>query len=102
MIIIHQTQVQILLIVQAFNQKKCEKVAEYLADKGIKTLAYHAGMTDTDRQKIQEYRKDNIECQVVCAPIAFGMCIEKPGVRYVIHLDLPKSIEGYYQGNLLQ
>ncbi len=83
-------------IVYCLSRKRCEEVAGWLADHGIKALAYHAGMsTDLRAQNQQRFqREDGI---VMVATIAFGMGIDKPDVRYVAHYDLPKSIEGYYQ-----
>jgi ATP-dependent DNA helicase RecQ len=83
-------------IVYCLSRKKVEETAEFLAEHGIKALAYHAGMEHTQRAANQSrfLREDNI---VMVATIAFGMGIDKPDVRFVCHLDLPKSIEGYYQ-----
>ncbi len=83
-------------IVYCLSRKKVEETAEFLAEHGIKALAYHAGMEHTLRASNQSrfLREDNI---VMVATIAFGMGIDKPDVRFVCHLDLPKSIEGYYQ-----
>ncbi|GAB3457641.1 DNA helicase RecQ [Massilia terrae] len=83
-------------IVYCLSRKKVEETAEFLAEHGIKALAYHAGMEYTLRASNQSrfLREDNI---VMVATIAFGMGIDKPDVRFVCHLDLPKSIEGYYQ-----
>ena len=62
----------------------------------MQALPYHAGLTAGDRTKNQEaFLRD--EARVICATIAFGMGINKPNVRFVIHYDLPKNIEGYYQ-----
>lgn len=79
---------------------QARKTAELLADKltadGIKSEPYHAGLAAEERAQNQEaFLRDGV--QVMCATIAFGMGINKPNVRYVIHYDLPKNIEGYYQ-----
>ena len=83
-------------IVYCLSRKKVEETAEFLCEHGITALPYHAGMELTERSKNQArfLREDSI---VMCATIAFGMGIDKPDVRFVAHLDLPKSIEGYYQ-----
>jgi ATP-dependent DNA helicase RecQ len=83
-------------IVYCLSRKKVEETAAFLAEHGIKALGYHAGMEHTVRAANQSrfLREDNI---VMVATIAFGMGIDKPDVRFVCHLDLPKSIEGYYQ-----
>ncbi len=84
-------------IVYCISRNECEQVSENLSKSGIKALPYHAGMSDKERAKIQHRWTNNIDCKVVCATIAFGMGIDKADVRYVIHLGLPKSLEGYYQ-----
>jgi ATP-dependent DNA helicase RecQ len=83
-------------IVYCFSRRKVEETAEWLAEQGVSALPYHAGMDAADRTKNQQrfLREDGI---VMCATIAFGMGIDKPDVRFVAHLDLPKSMEGYYQ-----
>ncbi|WP_343728299.1 DNA helicase RecQ [Duganella sp.] len=83
-------------IVYCLSRKKVEETAEFLNENGVRALAYHAGMEHTVRAANQArfLREENI---VMCATIAFGMGIDKPNVRFVCHLDLPKSIEGYYQ-----
>ncbi|MFJ2989724.1 DNA helicase RecQ [Collimonas sp. NPDC087041] len=83
-------------IVYCLSRKKVEETAEFLQQQGITALPYHAGMDYAERTKNQGrfLREDAI---VMCATIAFGMGIDKPDVRFVAHLDLPKSIEGYYQ-----
>ncbi len=83
-------------IVYCLSRKKVEETAEFLNENGITALPYHAGMEQSDRYRNQArfLREDGI---VMTATIAFGMGIDKPDVRFVAHLDLPKSIEGYYQ-----
>ncbi|WP_373989258.1 DNA helicase RecQ [Duganella sp. BuS-21] len=83
-------------IVYCLSRKKVEETAEFLNENGVRALAYHAGMDHAKRAANQAkfLREENI---VMCATIAFGMGIDKPNVRFVCHLDLPKSIEGYYQ-----
>ncbi|MYN26513.1 DNA helicase RecQ [Duganella levis] len=83
-------------IVYCLSRKKVEETAEFLNENGVRALAYHAGMDHAKRAANQSkfLREENI---VMCATIAFGMGIDKPDVRFVCHLDLPKSIEGYYQ-----
>ena len=83
-------------IIYCQSRKSTEMVAERLAEQGIRALPYHAGLEQETRARNQElFIRD--EVGVVCATIAFGMGINKPNVRYVIHYDLPKNIEGYYQ-----
>ncbi len=83
-------------IVYCQSRKTAENVAERLASAGIKARPYHAGLMPEERSQNQElFLRD--EVQVICATVAFGMGINKPNVRYVIHYDLPKNIEGYYQ-----
>lgn len=83
-------------IVYCLSRRKVEETAAWLVGKGIRALAYHAGMGASERSCNQErfLREDGI---VMVATIAFGMGIDKPDVRFVAHLDLPKSVEGYYQ-----
>jgi ATP-dependent DNA helicase RecQ len=83
-------------IVYCLSRKKVEETAEFLNENGIRSLPYHAGMDHTKRAANQSrfLREENL---VMVATIAFGMGIDKPDVRFVAHLDLPKSIEGYYQ-----
>jgi len=83
-------------IVYCLSRKKVEETAEFLNENGVTALPYHAGMDQVDRTRNQArfLREDGI---VMTATIAFGMGIDKPDVRFVAHLDLPKSIEGYYQ-----
>ncbi len=83
-------------IVYCLSRKKVEQVAEWLSAKGREALPYHAGLRDQLRQRHQErfLREDGL---IIVATIAFGMGIDKPDVRFVAHLNLPKSIESYYQ-----
>ena len=83
-------------IVYCLSRKKVEETADFLNQNGITALPYHAGMELTQRTRNQArfLREESI---VMTATIAFGMGIDKPDVRFVAHLDLPKSIEGYYQ-----
>ncbi len=83
-------------IVYCFSRKGTEKVAADLRANGIKAAAYHAGMTSDERTRVQE-RFIRDQTPVICATIAFGMGIDKPDVRLVAHMDMPKSVEGYYQ-----
>ena len=83
-------------IVYCMSRAKVEAIADYLSNEGFNALPYHAGLSAELRQHNQErfLREDNI---IMVATIAFGMGIDKPDVRFVAHLDLPKSIEAYYQ-----
>ncbi len=83
-------------IVYCLSRKKVEETAAWLVDHGIQALPYHAGLEQAVRRRNQDafLRDDGI---VMVATIAFGMGIDKPDVRFVAHLDLPKSVEGYYQ-----
>ncbi|MFC3114681.1 DNA helicase RecQ [Cellvibrio fontiphilus] len=83
-------------IVYCLSRNKVEQIAQWLSDEGFTALPYHAGLPADVRQKNQQrfLREDNI---IMVATIAFGMGIDKPDVRFVAHLDLPKSIEAYYQ-----
>ena len=83
-------------IVYCSSRKKVDETAAWLVEKGIAALPYHAGMSTEERATNQDrfLREDGI---VMVATVAFGMGIDKPDVRFVAHLDLPRSIEGYYQ-----
>ena len=83
-------------IVYCLSRKKTEDTAEWLSKKGFKALAYHAGLTPEIRAEHQR-RFLTEERVIIVATIAFGMGIDKPDVRFVAHLDLPKTIEAYYQ-----
>ena len=83
-------------IIYCQARKTTEDIARKLSEDGVTALPYHAGMENSDRSRHQEkFLRD--ETRIVCATIAFGMGINKPNVRFVIHYDLPKNIEGYYQ-----
>jgi RecQ family ATP-dependent DNA helicase len=84
------------VIVYCFSRKSTEKIAADLRANGVKAAAYHAGLTPVERSRVQEqFIRDQVP--VIAATIAFGMGIDKPDVRLVAHMDLPKSVEGYYQ-----
>jgi len=83
-------------IIYTLNRKTTEELADVLNANGIKAVAYHAGLDS----KLRAERQDqflNEDVQVICATIAFGMGIDKPDIRFVIHYNIPKSIENYYQ-----
>lgn len=83
-------------IVYCLSRRKTEDVAQWLSDNGRPALPYHAGLTQETRQLHQDrfLREDGL---IICATVAFGMGIDKPNVRFVAHLNLPKSMEAYYQ-----
>ncbi len=83
-------------IIYCFSRKQVDELAATLAHKGYSVRPYHAGLEDDQRRRNQEaFIRDDV--QIMVATIAFGMGINKPNVRFVIHYDLPKSVEGYYQ-----
>jgi ATP-dependent DNA helicase RecQ len=83
-------------IVYCHSRRGAESLAERLSDDGVKARPYHAGLTPLERTRNQEaFVRDDVP--VICATIAFGMGINKPNVRFVLHHDLPKSVENYYQ-----
>jgi ATP-dependent DNA helicase RecQ len=83
-------------IIYCQARKTAESLAERLSKDGLQAKPYHAGLTTLERTRHQElFLRD--EVRVICATIAFGMGINKPNVRFVLHYDLPKNIEGYYQ-----
>lgn len=91
-----QTQAQQSGIIYCGTRNSVERIAEQLKTLGFKARAYHAGLAHVERKEVQTlFRHDNID--IVVATVAFGMGIDKPNVRFVIHHDLPKNIEGYYQ-----
>ena len=103
----NESQIEIieLLKTRYFNQSgiiycstrdNCEKLAKSLSENSIICAPYHAGLTDTLRHEVQNNWKNNT-CPVIVATIAFGMGIDKPDVRFVIHFNMPTSIENYYQ-----
>jgi len=83
-------------IIYCLSRRKVEELAEMLQVNGIAALPYHAGM-DSEQRTINQDKFLMEEANVIVATIAFGMGIDKPDVRYVIHYDIPKSLEGYYQ-----
>lgn len=84
-------------IIYCLSRRECDTMAVTLQREGLAALAYHAGLSDSARDEVQHKWINQDSCQVICATIAFGMGIDKPDVRFVIHASLPKSVEGYYQ-----
>jgi ATP-dependent DNA helicase RecQ len=83
-------------IVYALSRKRVEEVAARLAEAGVNAAPYHAGLPDGERQRVQDaFLRDDL--RVVVATVAFGMGIDKSNVRFVVHYDLPRNIESYYQ-----
>lgn len=83
-------------IVYCFSRRQVDELSAYLLSRGYSVRPYHAGLEDAERKRNQEaFIRD--DAQIIVATIAFGMGINKPNVRFVIHFDLPKSIESYYQ-----
>src|SRR5690606_24658966 len=83
-------------IVYCLSKRKTEETAAWLCDQGYNALAYHAGMEKAAREKNQHLFQHG-DAVIMVATIAFGMGIDKPDVRFVVHADLPGSIEAYYQ-----
>lgn len=83
-------------IVYALSRKRVEEIAAYLCEQGFSAAAYHAGLSAETRRDVQErFIRDDV--LIVVATVAFGMGIDKPNVRFVVHYDLPRHMEGYYQ-----
>ena len=83
-------------IVYALSRKRVEEIARFLCDRGYSAAAYHAGLGAETRKDVQErFIRDDV--LIVVATVAFGMGIDKPNVRFVVHYDLPRHMEGYYQ-----
>ena len=83
-------------IIYCFSRKQVDQLADLLSNDGFSVLPYHAGLDDSTREKNQTaFIRDKV--QIIVATVAFGMGIDKPNVRFVIHYDLPKSLEQYYQ-----
>ena len=83
-------------IVYCLSRKRVDEVAKKLCQDGLKAAAYHAGLPTAERKQVQEdFIRDDL--QIVVATVAFGMGIDKPNVRFVVHYDLPKNLESYYQ-----
>ncbi|VTZ68406.1 ATP-dependent DNA helicase Q1, putative [Plasmodium chabaudi chabaudi] len=83
-------------IIYCFKRKTCDTISKYLRENGIQSLSYHAGLTNNARKQIQD-KWINGTVKILVATIAFGMGIDRKDVSYIIHFNLPKSIENYYQ-----
>lgn len=83
-------------IIYCHSKQSCETTSQKLNEVGIRSMFYHAGMDPNERFEVQTKWQKN-DLQVICATIAFGMGIDKPDVRFVIHIYIPRSLEGYYQ-----
>jgi ATP-dependent DNA helicase RecQ len=83
-------------IVYALSRKRVEEIASLLQGRGFRAAAYHAGLPAAERKSVQE-RFIRDELDIVAATVAFGMGIDKPDVRFVVHYDMPRHLEGYYQ-----
>ncbi|CRG99396.1 ATP-dependent DNA helicase Q1, putative [Plasmodium relictum] len=83
-------------IVYCFKRSTCDEISKYLREKGLQALSYHAGLTNNARKKTQE-KWLNGKVNILVATIAFGMGIDRKDVSFIIHFNLPKSIENYYQ-----
>lgn len=91
-----QTQGNEAGIIYALSRRRVEKITAELADRGLRVAAYHAGLAGSVRDRVQErFLRDDL--QIVVATVAFGMGIDKPNLRFVVHHDMPRHIEGYYQ-----
>ena len=83
-------------LIYCFSRKQVDELTELLAGEGFSVKPYHAGLSDHDRQRNQEsFIRDDV--QIMVATVAFGMGINKPDIRFVLHYDLPQNVEGYYQ-----